>query len=207
MLRHIFVTVLAVFALIGHAEAAIYMVEPDDYADGTALTSVNPKVTLSTLDQDNVVVPLFTVTAAPDGFGFAPTGTKVFAHVGVGFWLDIRKLRMDFAEPVSSISLGFAGGTNFDTDFGLLNVYNSSNVLLDSDLTAGMGPGQKETMSINRPINDIAYAIAYSVPGDGPYGPFGRLDALVFDTAVPEPAAGGLLLTAVGLMVRRRRRR
>ena len=206
MLRTVALMMLAVLMLALRSESAIYMVEPDDYADGTALTSVNAKVAFSTLDQDDVVVPLFTVTAEEDGFGYAPTGTKVFAHAGVGFWLDIRKLRMDFAEPVSSISLSFAGGTNFDTDFGLLNVYNGSNVLLDSYLTAGMGPGQKETMTIRRPINDIAYAIAYSVPGDGPYGPFGRLDALVFDTAVPEPAAGGALLAALGMVAHRRRR-
>lgn len=206
MLRAAGVAVLGLMVLAGRSPAAVYVVEPDDYAAGTALTSASPHVTLSTLDQNNDVVPLFTVTSAEDGFGFAPTGTRVFAHAGVGFWIDTRKLRMDFTQPVSSISLGFAGGTNFDTDFGLLNVYNSANVLLDSDLTAGMGPGQKETLAVSRPTNDIAYAIAYSVPGDGPHGPFGRLDALVFDTAVPEPAAASLLLAALPLAGRRRGR-
>jgi hypothetical protein len=46
------------------------------------------------------------------------------------------------------------------------------------------------------PINDIAYAVAYSVPGDGPHGPFGVLDALTFDIAVPEPATAGAELAA-----------
>ena len=207
-MRHpLVLSLLGLVLFAARVDAIVYTVEPDDFANGAALTTVSPHVTLSTLDQFDQVVPLFTVTAETDPFGFAPSGTKVFAHAGVGFWIDTRKLRMDFTQPVSSLSLGFAGGTNFDTDFGLLNVYNTSGTLLDSFLSGGMAPGQKTTLGITRPTNDIAYAVAYSVPGDGPFGPFGRLDALTFDTSVPEPGAvASLVVLPLVLSTRARSR-
>ncbi len=179
---------IASFVALGglnHALAQFYVLEPDDYPNGTVLTTVLPQVRLGTTLSDNIVVPLFTVTATDDSMHYAPTGVRVFAHTNIPFWISDRRMRMDFDPPVAFVRLAFAGGTAFDTDFGRLEIYDAADQLLDTYVTGPRGPGEVEEMQLVRPAGDIAYAIAYSVPGGGPYGPFGRLDHLVFGPFMP----------------------
>jgi MYXO-CTERM domain-containing protein len=184
------------------ARGQLITIEPDNYAAGTALTNVSPHVTLMTLDGDDEQVPLFTVTSA-DGDSattdLSPTGSRVFAHSNVPFWNDVRKLEADFNGTTSSVSVSFAGGTPFTNEIGRLEVYGPAGNLLDFDVTGPTGYGQFETLSITRPTADIARAVVYTSEGS-----FGRLDALAFNTPVPEPGALGLLALCGALALRRR---
>jgi hypothetical protein len=159
------------------------VLEPDTYVAGMVLNTVSPGVTLAVLDPSNALLP-FPVTATYDSFQFAPTGRLVFAHAGVQFFGDTRRLRMTFADPVDRLAIDFAGGNTVTAEFGRLEAYDAVGNLLATYVTEPRLGGQVETMSIVRPSADIAYAIAYT-PLAG--GSFGRLDNLRFGDN-PEPA-------------------
>ena len=122
----------------------------------------------------------------------------MFAHVGVPFFYSDRKLRMDFNGLVSYVGILFQGGNNLVTERGQLDVFGITGNLLRSYVTQPLLGGQTELMAITEPIPDIAWASAYTVAGDNP---FGRLDALTFGTPVPEPSSMALLSLAGGAMV------
>jgi hypothetical protein len=196
-------TLLALALLCGEGRAALVTIEPDNFPDRTALTNVSPYVTLNTLDTNNQVVPLFTVTTTGGDSAttdLSPTGTQVFAHANVPFFNTSRKLQADFNGTTSSVSIAFAGGTPFTTETGRLEIYGESGNLLDTILTAPTGYGQFATLSVTRPTADIARAVAYSENS------FGRLDALSFETPVPEPSAGLVFVAFAGAGMLRRRR-
>jgi hypothetical protein len=174
--------VLFLFLLCPAIRAEV-VVEPDNYADRTELTSIVPQATLNTTLSDNVPVPLFVVTATDDAF----TGRRVFAHVNIPFFSNERRLRMDFSGGVSSLSLEFIAGDALSAHIGRLEAYNSGNALLGTYVTSPL-TGTEETMILSRSVADIAWAVAYS---DASGSPFGRLDHLVFSdpVTVPEPSA------------------
>jgi len=197
---------LCLVVLANYGQAQLLVLEPDAYLDATVLNHVRPEVSLVTAGANNLPIP-FDVWARHSTFPFMPpTGSNVFSHAGVPFWNTDRQLRMDFAGVISTLSIDFQGGTTGSPERGTLEVYNAQNVLLTSYLTALLPGGQIETMSINRVSPDIAYAIAYTLPGQTS---FGRLDHLVFSTPVPEPSAFALLGAGFlgALAVRRRTRR
>lgn len=184
------------------AVAQFVTLEPDDFSNAAVLNHVFPQVSLVTAGENNLPIP-FNVTASDDGFGYAATGTRVFGHAGgIPFWNSFRRLRMDFAQPISSLAIDFIGGWTFTNDIGKLDVFNSAGLLLDSYTTAPRPADSVETMSLIRPAGDIAWAVAY-LPADG--GDFGRLDNLRF-LVVPEPAGAGLLLLGAGGMACCRRK-
>lgn len=152
--------------------------EPDDFADGTALTDALAGVTLSTTLSDNVPVEAFVVTASVDGLELAPTGDTVFGHADVQFFNNERRLRLDFDAPVKGVSLQFAGGTFFETEIGRLEAYDADGELLAEYVSQPMAAGESEELSIARASAEIAFAIAYVAEGEGS---FGRLDALRID--------------------------
>src|SRR5204863_668557 len=90
------------------------VVEPDNYADNAVLNHVVPEVSLITAANNNLPhqpAP-FDITGVTSTFPFQPpTGSKVFAHVGVPFFYTDRRLRMDFNGLVSEISIDFQGGS------------------------------------------------------------------------------------------------
>ena len=190
--------------LCGEGRAALVTIEPDNFPDRAALTNVSPYVTLNTLDTNNEVVPLFTVTATGGDSAttdLSPTGTQVFAQANVPFFNVNRKLQADFNGVTSSVSIAFAGGTPFTTETGRLEIYGEAGNLLDTIRTAPTGYGQFATLSVTRPTADIARAVAYSENS------FGRLDALTFETPVPEPSTGLVVAALAGGALLRRRRR
>jgi hypothetical protein len=193
-------TCLAPYLLLLSAANAEIIVEPDNYANETELTSIVPQVTLNTTLSDNVPVPLFVVTATDD----VVTGRRVFAHVNIPFFANERRLRMDFSGLVSSISLDFIAGNPLTQHIGRLEAYNSQNALIGAYVTSPL-VGTAETMFLSHSVADIAWAVAYSDPSGSP---FGRLDHLAFSdpVMVPEPSMA-LLSGAVlmAFMVARRR--
>jgi hypothetical protein len=174
---------LLLSALVGTlafgAGAQTSIIEPDNYPDGTVLDHILPAVHLTSAGADNLPIPPvpFEVTAVGDLLDFATTGTNVFACANVPFWNSDQRLRMEFASPVSSVTLDFAGGQYFANETGQLDGYNAAGQLVASYVTAPQAAGHMETMTISREAADIAWAVAY-VPPD--LGVFGRLDNLRF---------------------------
>ena len=178
-----------------------FAIEPDNYAHMQVLNAVSPHVKLSTgAFNDNR--PTFNVVAFTEAAD-ASTGTKVFAHAGgIPFWNTGRTFRMDFHSLVTSIQLDYIASGFFDNAYsGRLEAYSPTGVLVDSYLTAPLGGGQFETMTVEAP--QIAWALAYP-----PEDTFGDLDNLRF-TVVPEPGTVGLIAIAgcIGLFVDGRSRR
>jgi hypothetical protein len=172
-------------ALAFGGQAQTFIIEPDDYPEGTVLDHQLPAVHLTSAGADNLPIPPvpFEVTAVGDLMDFAPTGTNVFACANVPFWNSDQRLRMEFAMPVSSVTIDFAGGQYFTNETGRLDGFNAAGQLVASYVTAPLPADHMETMTISREATDIAWAVAY-VPPD--LGVFGRLDNLRFGI-VPRP--------------------
>ena len=173
------------------ARGEVLTVEPDDHPAGTVLTNVNPAVRLVTTTP--IGPDTFDITSAEGDSAItdlSPTGTRVFAHVGVPFFLDSRKLRAEFDGVTSAVSLAFAG-SDTGGDVGRLEAYGTGGQLLAFDETAPLAAGRFETLSVTRPTSDIAYTLAYTSAGS-----FGRLDALAFERPVPVPEPGGIVTAA-----------
>jgi hypothetical protein len=188
-----------VVALAPSAARAV-VIEPDDYPAGTTLTNINPSVRLVT--QTPIGPDTFDVTSAEGDSAIndlSPTGTRVFAHVGIPFFLDSRKLRAEFNGVTSSVSFAFAGSsTTAQGDVGRLEAYGAGGQLLAFDETAPLPAGQFETLSIARPATDIAYTLAYTSVGS-----FGRFDAMTFaqPVPVPEPTGGVAIVVMASVAV------
>ena len=187
-----------VWAFAFGAGAQTYIIEPDDYPDGTVLDHILPAVHLTSAGADNLPIPPvpFEVTAVGDLLDFATTGTNVFACANVPFWNTDQRLRMEFASPVSSVTIDFAGGQYFTNETGRLDGYNAANQLVASYITAPQAADHAETMTISREATDIAWAVAYVPPG---LGVFGRLDNLRFG-AVPRPVLQLSMVSGIGLL-------
>ena len=189
------------------AHAATLTIEPDNYPDQTVLDHLIPGLTLSVTDAAETPSNFFTVTAITSPAGFQSTGTKVFAESNVDFWDPDFRLRMDFTNPVSGVSIDAIGGTNFNTDLGILETYNAAGQLLHTYTTQPLAPNRIETMSIQDASPDIAFAVAYGIKGSANSGPFLALDHLTLTNfTAPEPTTLTLLSsTALPLLTRRRR--
>ncbi|MHC4498971.1 MAG: PKD domain-containing protein, partial [Planctomycetota bacterium] len=77
-------------------------------------------------------------------------------------------LRVDFDSPVMSVMIDAIGKN--DEDYGRLEAYSSTGVLLDVYETGWLQTGDVETMSISRTSADIAYIlVAGKDPGPSPH--------------------------------------
>jgi hypothetical protein len=182
--------------LAGTSRGQLITIEPDNYTNGTILNRIVPQLSLITAGSDNLPIPpvSFDITATDDPLLYTSTGTRVFGHQGNYSMNDIRRLRLDFAGLVSSLSLDFIGsGFPLLPERGHLEVYSAGNVLLDSFVTPAPGAGGVVTMSLNHPAPDIAWAVAWS---EGLT--YGRLDHLVFSQPVLVPEPSSMALVAVG---------
>lgn len=161
-----------------------FSITPDDFADGTDMTEIEPHVVLSVADTDNTPFDLFQVTVTEDGQNYAPSGTMVFAHENIPFFNDVRRLRMDFQDHAREITISFAGGTGAGgTEIGRLEAYDDDGNLLDEYVTEPKLAGEVEVMTITRDEADIAYVIGYVADGEGSFGRFDDLSYTV-DVAV-----------------------
>ena len=197
LLRVCVIFVLALAGLCGSANAVI--VEPDAFTNGTLLNNAYPGVTLSAVgtyigDDDNVYALID---------GLASTGTKVFGNSWTfsgewGFDTTFQPhLRVDFDSLVISVEIDAIGG-NLE-DYGRLEAYSSTSVLLNVYETGLLQSGDVETMSIFRPSADIAYILAAGKdPGSAPHHTV-YLDNLNY--VIPEPAT--FLLLSLGAVLLR----
>jgi hypothetical protein len=134
----------------------IQSLDPDDYPDGQALTNVLPEVTVAMPDEYSG----FPVFAGSSG------GNGVFANaLGTTWTTTGPELRIDFATPVTSISLDAIGPSLGAR--GRLEIYDAGGNLLDRYTTDELGRDDVETMSLQSGTAEIAYAIARGHAGSG----------------------------------------
>jgi hypothetical protein len=196
--KHSTTAVALVFAFHLTASAGTVLIEPDNYAPGTMLNNITPEVSLSVAVQNNSILRFSPVVAIPDapvGYSHPVTGNLVFGP-GICFWNTYNRLRMDFTAPVQSISLLFTGGDQGVNDIAKLDAFDGTGALIATATSSALSAGASETASVSLLGDQIAWAVAYLPPNEGT---FGRFDHLQFST-VPEPSAGALLVTALGLL-------
>ncbi len=166
----------------------VQTLDPDGYAPGTALTSVLPQAQLS-LEGD----PSGTVLAAAYGVG------SVFGYLSGGMTRSTWRpgdlglgLRIDFTTPVTSVRLDAIGTATGDR--ARLDVFDASGTLLGRYTTDELDSGELETMLVQSPVADIAYAVASGHAGAGV-----RLDRLQFgpETSVRTDAQGAYAITSL----------
>ncbi len=177
----------------GVRDLVTHVVDPDDgidpmnlfdingFAIPQPLTHVYPGVTLSTAGTDNEPIS-FEVRSTKEFDLFSNTQNRIFSHVDIPFFLDIRKLRFDFYSPASEVSIVAIGPQSGSTPhYGRIEAYNANDELIGFDLSGPLVGRLRETISVVSENDDIAYAIAYAdtdtfLNSD----PFGRYDRFVY---------------------------
>jgi len=205
--RAALIVLFTLFASSSGFAAGSFVIEPDNYAHGTKLNDIHPRVQLRIYTGDDFpskfgvfpnpdIIPVSALTN-DDVLGgyFTSTGTKSFGHYFIGFNSQSRQIGMKFLGAASSVSIDVIGRIDFTGVVGVLDVLSPTGQLLQSVTSAPLGRHDIATLSITRPATDIGYARAYSSSAGSPFGTF---DNLQF-SSVPEPASASLM--AIGLLV------
>ena len=142
------------------------VVEPDHFEADTLIEV--PGVSLSLQTATGVEGDVIIAIGETPGTGeFASTGNLVFGIGENDFFNEFSKLRMDFDAAVSSVTIDVIGSSRFAEDVGVLEVYDSNDALLASVSSSGLCISeacstQIETIRVDRPEGDIAYALAFT---------------------------------------------
>jgi hypothetical protein len=169
------------------AVAALITIEPDNYAQGTDLNTIEPGLLLHVYNSILGDLEPHAITDIDSWTDVhSSTGIRVFAHNEVPYFSDVRQLNITFAAPTDFVSIDFIGSSTILAEVGILEIYNAAGTLLDTYTTAGLLADAMETMSLTRLAPEIKFARAYTAEGSLP---FGRLDNLSFNKyiVVPEP--------------------
>ncbi len=138
---------------------SIQIGDPDDYPEGVVLDNLIPGVNLSNS------VGGTSVNSSQWSF-IAPTGSLVFS-AGVAnpasWGSNFNELRADFDAPTDFVSIDI--GSDSPSDVGYLRAYNSGGFLVGTAYSAYLARGKSQTISISRPVSDIAYVIATGYGG------------------------------------------
>ena len=150
------------------------IVEPDDFPDGFEIMKVAPGVTL-TAEASNLSIREDPPTSGENP-NDATTGTRRFE-------VSTNALRLDFVDPVKSISVDASNLGSTIPRSGELTAYDANGNLLDTVSTSSLS-NEFETMTISLATADIAFVRANFQPI---YGSISRLDNIRFTR--PEPSA------------------
>lgn len=179
-----------------NAGVEVSSINPDDYASGSDLSNISPYMTMISASATNV----------PQGFkirpvqrAFSPAGDYIFAHEGVGFFYEDRRLRMDFYHPAQGVSIDVIGDSDLKPTYGRLEIFNSANQSLGFIRTQPLGAGQKQRLSLTS-NNDIAWALAYSdntYLSSSSFGMFENLELIVPEKVSVTDANGNYSLPSL----------
>lgn len=153
-------------------------VNPSSFSDGTELTNPFPNATLTVVNEQNKNVGFVVRPRVPSGG--STNGPKVFASEGIPWFSNGSRLRVEFYQPASAVSIVSIGASALSDSYGRLEIYNSRDELIAFAQTGPMRAGARQRLSFDRPLADIQYAIAYTnntIPDSSPFGPF---DALTY---------------------------
>lgn len=153
------VTVLADTNGNGRQDVLTQTLDPDNFFLGTSLTNVLSEATFTTALEDGS--PLgFSIQPTLESF-LAPNGNRVFAHEGINFFVESRKLRTDFLRPARGASIvGISGGPS---TFIRLDAFDADDNLIGSVMTRELLGSAREQISLSFDDDVIAYTMAYSV--------------------------------------------
>jgi hypothetical protein len=179
-------------------EGAIISADADGFLNGTDISAVFDRITLSSIGG----YPGLDGKVYSWADGLASTGTNVFAN-NLSFqrqWYanpaEGFALRADFEQPANLVAIDIIGDDS--SDYGELLAYNSSDTLVGYILSPQLTTGEVFRATISR---DWAFDIAYIIAGGaGSTEDTVHLDNLTANV-IPEPATlfllglGGLLLT------------
>ena len=140
-----------IFALCtSMAYAILITVDPDDFVDGTDISSASYGLPISAIDGGLNAISTSSVFSQTSSL--ASTGTQVFGHDGifVETWAEglVADLRIDFIQATDFVSLDIIANNGFDP--GFLRAFDSTGTLLGSFTTLGnLGTGIPETATIS----------------------------------------------------------
>lgn len=193
-------TVLLVMlcGVLGIANAATIIADPDSFTAGTNLKNAFAGVTLTAVDASfNYLSDVISVQGS-----YKSTGVRSFGHASAEYWYSSAySMKAVFAAGASSVSLDFIGDDSGDPS--IMKIYNVSGTLLATLNTNGtLGSGVVETLTYNRVQGDISYIIASGNGGETVW-----IDNLRFTTEiVPEPTSLSLLALAIcGILLYRKK--
>lgn len=135
-------------------------IEPDNYPDGQLVSGFSTEVTLRAIGTDadgrvGVFNDNLTSTGDKNFRGYSKSSRSYQAN-----WTsETRRFQATFSQSQSTVSLD-AIGSNSAGSFARMEAFNSSGQLIGRYTTGQLSFGQSETMTIERPQNDIAYVIA-----------------------------------------------
>lgn len=159
------------------ATSHVEEVNPDDYESGDVVVNTSSNVTL-TIAGDSNAHHSFDVTVVDKEFQ-NPAAGQMFAHAGVGFFNEGRRLRMDFYRPAKSVTARFIGNS-LSATYGRLEIFDKEGQSIRFVRTQPLARGVSQTLSLTSDAEDIAYAVAYSNESYLNSSPFGQIDYLSF---------------------------
>lgn len=153
-------------------------IEPNRYVVGRDLTNISSNATITTAGTDNLPINFKISPVQRNG---AATGEFIFAHSGIGFFNESRRLRTDFYRPARSISIDVIGNSNLTATYGRLEIFNSADVSLGFVRTGPLLANQTQRLTMTSGSDNIAWAVAYPEDSYLNSSPFGMLDNLTFE--------------------------
>ncbi|MCG8648356.1 MAG: cadherin repeat domain-containing protein, partial [Pirellulales bacterium] len=175
----------------GRQDLAFFSADPEDAVpidqviDGNGnptepvITNAFPGVTVAQADVNNDIVG-FGVSALVENPLF-PAGNRIFASNGISFFNNGSRLRFDFYEPVTEVSIQALGsGVGISPTIGRLIAYNENDEVVDEALSSLLFGSGRQTITVTSASENIAYVLAYTADDLPNSGSFGRFDNLSF---------------------------
>jgi hypothetical protein len=138
-----------------------HTIEPDNFADGGVLNTVDSAATLSA-----VGINAGKGDVAARTYASLPSAGKVFTATdypttALYTWNEQRQLQIDFKSPVSTVSILAYGTSSTTPSYARLDAYNSSGQVIARFNSDALTSNGSVTMTVGRAAGDIAYAKAY----------------------------------------------
>ncbi len=165
----------------GRHDVITTVVDPETFPAGTVLTSKIPGVTLTTTDAQLQSNDTIDVDAT---FAFQGLGTRTLSQGGIPWFNSTGRLRMDFANPVRSVSAEFANA-RVTVGYGYIEAFDRLGNSIGSFRTNAISTGERQVATLSFPDDRIAYAVAFGDNNFNTSSPFMSIEALQFSGGEP----------------------